>query len=69
MLTNKRTKDQEMAKRLAKSSPSPLTHRHNPQTWPYHNNLGTRHVRPTAEKKELASPAMTSTLHYGKKGK
>lgn len=37
-----RGKDQEMAARLP---PSPVTWRRNAWDWPYHNNLGTRHVR------------------------
>lgn len=50
--SEKVNKDKAMAKRLAKESPSPATHRRNAHMWPYHNNLGTRHSKPTGEKEE-----------------
>lgn len=56
-LTNKRAKDAAMSARLA---PSPLSHRHNPQTWPYHNNLGTKHKRPVSLKEERKEETGTS---------
>lgn len=48
-LVNKRAKDAAMSARL---SPSPPSHRHKPETFPYHNNMGITHRRPSGEKKE-----------------
>lgn len=36
----------------ARLSPSPPSHRHKPETFPYHNNMGITHRRPSGEKKE-----------------
>lgn len=36
----KRAKDAAMASRLP---PSPVSWRRNPESFPYHNNMGTRH--------------------------
>ena len=47
-IANKREKDAKMARMLA---PSPVSHRHKPETWPYHNNLGTTHKREKKEEK------------------
>lgn len=44
-IAEKRKKDQEMAVRLRKTSPSPGSHRYKSELWPYHNNLGTNHSR------------------------
>jgi hypothetical protein len=38
-----RNKDQAMAANLP---PSPTTWRKKAAEWPYHNNLGTRHIKP-----------------------
>lgn len=38
-----KTRNQAMAATLP---PSPTTWRRNAKEWPYHNNLGTRHVKP-----------------------
>lgn len=59
-LVNKRAKDAAMSSRL---SPSPPSHRHKPETFPYHNNMGVVHHKPSGEKKEI-SP--TSTPKKGK---
>lgn len=47
--SNKRQRDSENAKRLP---PSPNAWRNKPQTWPYHNNLGTVHTKPKDEEKK-----------------
>lgn len=41
-----KTKNAAMASRLG---PAPTAWRAKPENWPYHNNLGTSHQRPSGE--------------------
>lgn len=62
-LVNKRAKDAAMSARLA---PSPASHRHKPETFPYHNNMGVVHRKPSGEKKEeFIAPVKKGKYYHG----